>query len=889
MRPGRAPALLSSLNGLFRKNDPMTTPFLELREERSRLLEGFSAGKTPRAFQAAYTEIMDQYFRRMLQESDTGRRLFNRKTAFAFLAVGGYGRKELCVHSDIDIIILFGQRIPAAAKALSDEVFFPLWDLGLDLGYGIRTIRDSLALCRRDYEVLTSLMDARFICGASPLYFSLMEKLYDRIVSRRTAAFGRWLDEQDRIRMEKYGDASYLLEPHLKEGIGGLRDYHHILWLAKALFRLGVPRDLEYTGKLSHGEYLGLKKDLAFIWAVRNRLHLHSGRKNDRLAFEYQEKIALDMGFRDRDGALAVERFLGRLHACMSSIKSLHRSFGLAHIPGKALPCAEIPPEYGEEGLDVDKGEINFHSATAILSRPLLLIRIFEYSAASGLTLSMEARRLVREFLFLVNARFRSDNPAVRAFLNILNEKHAVQALDQMLDTGFLEAFIPEFRKISNRVQFDAYHIFPVGRHSIETVRHLKNLGRQKEILLVDIFSDLKKPEVLLLAALLHDIGKAEKHHAKKGVALARAILSRFHYPDRDARNVFFLIRNHLLLAETATRRDLNDEKVVVACARAIGNMERLRMLYLLTWADSRATGPRAWNPWSGNLILELFFKVMHVLEQGELATPRVSQQVRKTVARTRALLKDRGGIPRPGAFIEVMSPRYLLNTHPRDILRHVRMARRIAGKIDGKGNGDAAFAMAHRHDPAEGCWEITFVAADRPGLFSDLAGVLALHNINILSAQVYTWRDGTAVDIFTVGAPPDPIHPDASWRRVRRDVEKTLKGALSPGRRLRQKSASSIFSVKRPARPPQVVVDNRSSDFFTLVEVFADDRIGLLHLITRALFDLGLDIRIAKIATRSDQVVDVFYVRDLYGQKVEDEAQVEKIREALLRRLKRE
>jgi [protein-PII] uridylyltransferase len=223
----------------------MITPFEELKQSKEHLLSVFSNGAGMENFQENYTEITDQYFRRMLQESKTGHRLFRDKRPFAFVAVGGYGRRELCLHSDIDIIILFGSKIPARAKQLSDEIFFPLWDLGLDLGYGIRTIKDCITLSKDDFEVLTSMMDARFICGDSPLFLSLTESLHKKVISKKTTAFGRWLEDRDKIRMDSFGDASYLLEPNLKEGIGGLRDYHHMLWLARTSFHSRIPRDLE--------------------------------------------------------------------------------------------------------------------------------------------------------------------------------------------------------------------------------------------------------------------------------------------------------------------------------------------------------------------------------------------------------------------------------------------------------------------------------------------------------------------------------------------------------------------------------------------------------------------------------------------------------------------
>ena len=338
---------------------------------------------------------------------------------------------------------------------------------------------------------------------------------------------------------------------------------------------------------------------------------------------------------------------------------------------------------------------------------------------------------------------------------------------------------------------------------------------------------------------------------------------------------------------ETATRRDLNDEKAVVQCARIIGDEERLKMLYLLTWADSRATGPRAWSEWIANLVQELFLKVQHILERQELATPHAFKKAEKTRSQIRRLLADKMDSADLERNLEAMSPRYILNTVARDIARHIAEAERLRKEESEK--KPTPFCLEARANEVEGCWDLTFMARDRPGLFSHVAGVLALGNINILSAGIYTWRDGTAVDIFKVESPPDLNDPERTWQKVRKDLEETFSGKLSLHERLLQKAAPSILSNRRiPSRPPQVTVDNHSSDFFTIIEIFVDDRVGILYEITHTLFRLGLDIRIAKIATKGDQVADAFYIRDLEGQKVEDEKQVQAIREALLHQLSR-
>ncbi len=843
---------------------PHLSPAEELRAGRELLLVSLKQREAPDTFLPQYTETVDHYFRRALQESPSGQGLFQGRRRFAVVALGGYGRKELCVHSDLDVMILFEPRIPARARQLASELFFPLWNLALDLGYAVRTVKDCLTLAREDFETLTALIDARFVAGDSPLFLELAESLHRKLLLRKTEALARWLEDQSRLRMERFGDASYLLEPQLKEGIGGLRDYHHMLWLASALFRLRTPRDLEYLGILSHDEYRDLRQHLRFIWQARNLLHLISGRKNDRLAFDHQLRMAEILNFRDRKDFLAVEQFMGRLHSSMAAVKSLHHSFVAVQVARRRKKAAE-PRPLGR-GLHAAGGEIHFDSAVDLLHEPGLLLGAFVHHASSGMPLSLEARRLVREFLFLVSDEYRRRKDTARDFMSILAAPSAFEALDQMYETGMLEALFPEFTHIRDRVQFDAYHLFPVGRHSLQTLRRMKRLREEQDIMLVTIFSDLSDPEPLWLACLFHDLGKTGKGHARRGVAITRPILKRLGYA--RAEDVFFLIRQHLLLAETATRRDLDDEKVIVQCARTVGGIERLKMLYLLTWADARATGPRAWNDWIASLVQELFFKVLHILERGELATADAARRVRETRAQVRRLVQDRKERPALENAFEVMSPRYLLNTPPREVVRHLALLGDLAGRSGGI--GAEPFVIHTLEQPAEACVVFTFVGRDRQGLFAEVAGVLALNNINILSAQIYTWRDGTAVDVFRVSSPLDRVDPHRVWEKVRRDLRLTFAGRLPLRERLLRKARPSLLSAARPrSRPPRVAVDNASSDFFTLIEVFAHDSVGLLHRITDTLFQLGLDIRIAKIATRGDQVADVFYVRDGEGQKI--------------------
>ena len=856
----------------------------ELKESRDALFSQFSNGTVKEDFQEEYSEIIDNYFRISIQESETGQELFKKKIPFSLVAVGGYGRRELCLHSDIDILVLFNKKIPSNAKQLTGELFYPLWDLGFELGYGVRTIKDCIKLGHSDYEVLTSLMDARFLCGDSLLYLNMVDTLQKKVIEKESLKFIRWLQDRNTLRMINYGDASHQLEPNLKDGIGGLRDYHHILWMAKALYDIRGSRDLEYLGKLSYQEYQELTKEVHFICHVRNHLHQLSKRKNDRLNFIYQEEIAKRLGYKKDGKTAAVEVFLEDLHSSMENIKILHRSFLYGHAVKKPPKKVNVDLQDIKDGLHLHQDEIAYNSATSILADPGILMRIFEVSAKYGITLTMDARRLTKEFLSLIDDEFRSSEKLFKKFLYILNSPNAVEILDQMFETGFLDTFIPEFGEIRGRVQFDAYHIYPVGRHILEAVSYLKNISKEKDLLLVDTYNDLKNKEYLLLATFLHDIGKTGKGHSKRGVRIAKILLERVNYPKDLTEEILFLIEYHLFLVETATRRDLNDEKIVIQSARTIGTIERLKALYLLTWADSRATGPRVWNEWTSNLVQELFFKVLHILDRGELATPDTSVKLVKMKRKLKKLTADSMKPEIFEKYFEVMSPRYKLSTPVPEAVRHMELVEDLKKRLS---SGEInPFIFEFKENAVGGYWEVSFVGKDRPGLFSDIAGVMALNNINILNANIYTWRDGTAVDIFSVTKPLDTINPQDTWNRIERDFSKKIDGKLAISYRLSEKAAPGVTTFKKPVKPTEINIDNDSSDFFTLIEVFSTDKVGLLYQITKTLFDLHLDIRIAKIGIKGDLSADIFYVTDFEGQKIEDSTQISEIKSALLHQL---
>lgn len=698
------------------------------------------------------------------------------------------------------------------------------------------------------------------------------------MIQRQARKIIDWLVETNRARHDRFGDSAYLLEPNLKEGQGGLRDFHTMLWIARIKSDLSQPRDLEYMGFLSHEEFEQLEEALGFIYTVRNRLHLLTGRKYDQLHFEHQLQLAKALGYRKTNGQQPVECFLGDLHGQMEFIKQQHLMFLFEQ--GYEKRSRRRSKVVKMEGLLIVKDALQFESARLVSEAPLLLFQIFEESARLRLPLGAEALRIVREFGHLCDDELRSSQAAVRSFEKCLAAPASTfNVLNAMLLGELLERFIPEFQSVINCIQYDQYHIYPVDRHLLRTVKTLKTFAEPAEDPESDlprrIYAEVRQRKLLLWGALLHDIGKGQPggNHSERGAALVPGILAEKGYRPAAIETVAVLVREHLLLAKTAARRDINDEETALYCARRINDVDRLKMLYLLTVADSMATGPKAWNSWTAALLKDLFLKVLNVLERGELA----SREAVAGIARKREALLAQTPVRRRKeveTLFAILSPRYLQNVPPDIIQDHLRLYRQL---------GDQRFVWEIEPAMDTDTRIVTFCGKDQPGLFSRIAGVFTLNGIDILDAQVFTWRNNIALDIFKVQPPPDPIFESDKWDRTEQHLREALEGRLDLTARLQ--SRLNDFRPPRPAamdRPRRIEVDNHTSSFFTIVEVFAEDFPGLLFRITDALYRCRLDVWVAKIATHVDQVVDVFYVRDFDGQKIDDPGSVDRIKASI-------
>ncbi|MEZ4527431.1 MAG: [protein-PII] uridylyltransferase [Desulfobacterales bacterium] len=857
----------------------------ELRRKKENLVSDFLRQR-PREFMERNAQILDDYFRESFEKSMVGPGMEIIRNPYAIIALGGYGRQEQCLHSDVDILFLFKKEVPEKAEALIREIIYPLWDIGLDIGHATRSLKDCLRLAAKDFEVLTSLLDARFICGMSPLHSELRTQVRDKIIFRKSAKIVEWMLAANRRRHEYFGNSAYLLEPNLKEGPGGLRDYHTMLWLSRIRFHLETPRDMEYQGWLSHEEFASLMNSLEFIWNVRSGLHLLTGRKYDQLHFENQVRIAQMLGYREESSRQGVEVFLGELQGHMEQVKQNHLLFLCESGKTKKWFRLEIGRQKQStvEGLEIRKNTLSFVSPEHILRNPLLLLKIFEESAVLQIPLDTEARRLIREFAHLADRKFRSSADAVELFERILvfRSPEAFHVLSEMHSTGVLTCLIPEMDSVTNRIEYDTWHIHPVDRHLLETVRIIKDFGtsedKSRDSLCAQICHELPRKNLLLWAALLHDIGKGipEKEHCSAGAEIALGVMREMGYKEEDALTVAFLVREHLFLFHTATRRDMDDKETIAHCAHRIRNAEHLRMLFLLTVADRIATGPGAWNEWTSVLLRNLFIKTLARIENADDRTKNTHWMKEKTqqiLARIPAQEKKECE-----NLLHLMSERYLLQTSEADVREHMRMFRSM---------GAQEFVWKISRAQTSCTRTVTICGKDRPGYFSKIAGVFAINRINILEARTHTWRNHSALSVFEVMRPPDLIFEEERWARAQRELRSALSGKLNImtaiAERIAGETKQTALLWKVPAR---VEVDNEISSACTVIEVFALDAPGLLFRLSDALFRCRLNIQSARISTVAEQAVDVFYVTDFDGRKVEDPNQVAVIRTRLAEQL---
>jgi len=860
---------------------------LRLEFFRQALTQGFDSLKVRHAEGASGQESVRTHARLMddvifsltrLVAADAGRARLD-PTPLVVTALGGYGRGELHPLSDIDLMMVYDGELSPYVQRMMQELLYSLWDLGLQVGHSLRSLDDCVAMARTDFPSRTSMQEARFLAGDRRLFGRFGRVLRENVYRRD---FGQFLEttlaERDQ-RYRRYGASPYIGEPNVKESAGGLRDVHTAMWLGAAKFGARTLRELSDKGLITPREQAATDAALTFLWRARNELHFFSGHKNDVLSRDLQPRIAKNLGYENDDTSLGVERFMRDYYLHARAIHRVSRRL--------IARCQETLSRRGSaerrqrqqalaDGLVFFDGQLHLadRDSAPLRADPSRLMKVFWHLHRLGCELSLDLERALEDTLYLADGAFQR-SPAVRdLFLDVCRSwGRAAQTFREMHELGLLGRYLPEFGALTCLVQYDVYHKFSADQHSLLAVEHLEALapGQSAESEgAAQVLNEVEKPELLMLGMLLHDVGKAKGHgHVAKGIPLIRELVTRMGLDPDDGALVEFLVAHHLTMSHIAQRRDIDDPKTIADFAATVGDPQRLKMLYLLTWADMRAVGPGVLTPWQATILHELYTRTLARLTGGRRerpSRPQLTQRLRLAVGEELPAQAVR-------AHLAMMSDRYLATTGVQRMAEHLRML---------QGLNDAPVVTELFHHTDLGSSDLVVVTRDLPGLFSLIAGTLASQGVNIISAQIHTRGDAIAIDTFQVNDPGgDAVTSPASWGRTLDALRVVLTGDAQVATLLEKRRAAGRAAAPAGG-PAKITLDNQLSDDYTVLEVKCPDRLGLLYLVTRTLAGLGLDIATARIATEIDQAVDTFYVHDGRGRKIEDPDALGRVREAL-------
>ena len=803
------------------------------------------------------------------------------------VATGGYGRGELAPGSDVDLLFIRPYKPTSWDERVIEFILYMLWDLGLKVGHATRSLSECVRQAKQDITIRTAMLEARYIWGDETLYGELRKKFWSEIATGSGQDFVEAkLAERDERHLRQ-GESRYLVEPNIKEGKGGLRDLQTLYWIGKYLYRVYDTADLVQHNVFSREEHETFQNAEAFLWDVRVRLHYLTGRAEEHLSFDVQAGLAAQFGYADDNPRAAVENFMRAYFLVAKDVGDLTRIFcaALEVQNRKRRPSiARIMPGFlklrsSGDDFFVETGRL--HAQPDVFQKdPVNFIRIFHTADAKGIDIHPDALRTITRSLDLIDDRLRADPEANRLFLEVLSSPRSPEpVLRLMNEAGVFGRFVPDFGRVVALMQFNMYHHYTVDEHLIRAVGNVAAIERgdlkEEHPLATDIVKRLHPREVLYGAILLHDIAKGlPGDHSEAGAAIARRLCPRWGLPPEDTEMVAWLVENHLAMSDTAQRRDIADPKTVRDFVAAVQSPEMLRFLLVLTVADIRAVGPGVWNGWKGQLLRELYFEAEALMSGGDTMRAHSAR-----VDDAKAALEKRIVDLPEEAREKFLSRHYDAYWLTLDAETHERHARMVSA-VDAQGE---LLVLGSVSNEFRSVSEITVYTHDHPGLFTQVTGAIAASGGSIVDAKVFTTSDGFALDVFSVqDADGGPFGDEARVERLRQTILKVLRGQIWARALIAKrpaKSRASAFDV-----PSRVNFDNEASHTATVVEVRGLDRLGFLYEVAAALFESGLTISSAMIATYGERVVDVFYVRDGYGHKIVHPDRLKAIEARLLR-----
>lgn len=828
-----------------------------------------------REVSAGYAYLTDQLLR-LIFDFTTGRLYPNANPSsgerIVLIAVGGYGRGEMALHSDIDIAFLTPSRQTGWGEQIIESMLYTLWDLGLKIGHSSRSLDDMVRMAKSDLTIRTALLEGRYVWGDTAVYAEAGRR-FDREIRDGSAAARAFVTDklaEREARHQRMGDSRYVVEPNIKEGKGGLRDLHTLFWIGKFAYRVHELPDLVDKGLLTREELRRFQRAENFLWAVRCHLHILTNRAEDRLTFDVQREVATRMRYADRPGRSAVERFMQHYFLTAKQVGDLTAVF-LAHLDetfagrGSRFGIPTIRRRRRLNGFPLDRGRIALPGPEHFAEDPVRLIEMFALADRHGLEIHPLAMRQAGRDAKRIDNAVRADPRANGLFLDILTSpRNPETVLRWMNEAGILGRFIPDFGRVVAQMQFDMYHHYTVDEHSLRAIGLLSRIEKGElgidHPIATDLFQRLVSRRVLYVAVLLHDIAKGRHgDHSILGAEIAEKLCPRFGLTPAETQTVAWLVRHHLLMSSTAFKRDLSDFKTILDFAGVVQSPERLRLLLMLTVVDIRAVGPGVWNSWKRQLLGDLYDAGEEVLRLGHKQRGRGDRIEAKQLQLRQELGWNDAQFD---AYARRLPDAYWI-AEPADVVA------RNAALVEGADAAGLALSIVATADPDRGATLVTVYAGDHPGLFYRIAGAVHLAGGSIIDARIHTTRDGMALDNLLVQDPfGQPFDEDSRLERLRAAIEDALANRHRLADRLAAKpmarTRAEAFDIE-----PQVLVDNKASNRYTVVEVNARDRPALLNALAHALFQSKVTIHSAHIATYGERAVDVFYLTDLVGDKI--------------------
>jgi [protein-PII] uridylyltransferase len=867
------PFLQQALEGETLHAKPLAAGLSAAREQIYRDFdEGIAADKLIHDTSKLIDRVLEFCFRHFIGEHSN--------TGFCLVAVGGYGRSELLPGSDIDLMILLEKKTSQSQQQQLSLFLTFLWDIGLEVGHSVRTIRDCVRQGKNDVTVMTNMIESRLVYGSAKLYEKYQLAIAPNKIWSSRKFFEAKLEEQHNRHL-RFNDTAYNLEPNIKEGPGGLRDIQIIGWVAKRHFGASSFKELVAHGFLTETEFELLNSGQQHLWRIRFALHRLAGRREDRLLFDYQKKIAEEFGFTSGKHNLAIEQFMQQYYRTIMELERLSEMLLQIFKEEILLTASQRKLKQINERFNLRNNFIELAHPDVFKQHPPALIELFVLISLNEQCAGVTAAtiRLVREHLYLVDDDFRADETVNHLFMQLMSAPIGMtHQMRRMNSYGFLAAYIPAFAKITGRMQYDLFHAYTVDQHTIFVIRNLRRFALQKhgdEFPFCNlVYSKLENPCLLYLAALFHDSAKGRGgDHSVLGAEEATRFCVQHKLNRKETRVVSQLVRNHLLMSVTAQRKDISDPDVVRDFAQQVGSMNMLNYLYLLTVADIRSTNPKLWNNWKDALLQQLYRATKSVIRRGVDNAPDIDEIIQEN---RDAALEEMSDLPFSVEQINSVCDRvpgnYFLRHHPREIKWHVSTI---------LSHPDQPRVVSIRQSTYTGNTKLFVYGNEVAHAFSQVTGTLGSLGLSILNAEIFTTLDNKIMDTFTI---QDLNNQAVTDPRMIEQIETRLLQALkSDSIHAGQHNTRKPRQLKSFDHPTEVQFEQDYLNSRTMMEISALDMPGLLSVIAKVIAQMDINITHAKISTLGEKISDIFYLTSAAGGAITDQLVLDKLEQNLV------